>query len=81
MSTLIAARRMAPCACVAVAVAAHEHASANAEIARPVTMTIDAPSVGDAFDLQYGHIAPLLRTRVHLDDIFPNPIHNAFPKP
>ena len=44
-------------------------------------MTIDAPSVGDAFDLQYGHIAPLLRTRVHLDDIFPNPIHNAFPKP
>ncbi|QTD92410.1 hypothetical protein [Burkholderia anthina] len=82
MSTLIAARRMAPCACVAVAVAAHEHASASAgNRAPPVTMTIDDPSVGDAFDLQYGHIAPLLRARVHLDDIFPNPIHSAFPKP
>ena len=80
MSTLIAARRMAPCACVAVA--AHEHASASAgNRAPPVTMTIDDPSVGDAFDFQYGHIATLLRARVHLDGIFPNPIHNAFPKP
>lgn len=78
MPTLIAVRRMAPCACVA----AHEHACASAgDRVRPVTMIIDAPSVGDAFDLQYGHIATLLRTRVHLDDIFSNPIHNAFPKP
>ncbi|QQK05322.1 hypothetical protein [Burkholderia anthina] len=46
-----------------------------------VTMTIDTPSVGDAFDFQYGHIATLLRARTHLDDIFPAPIHDAFSKP
>ncbi|WP_175786734.1 hypothetical protein [Burkholderia anthina] len=80
MSTLIAARRMSPCACVAVA--AHEHACASAEDRmHAVTMTIDTPSVGDAFDFQYGHIATLLRARTHLDDIFPAPIHDAFSKP
>ncbi|WP_175856151.1 hypothetical protein [Burkholderia anthina] len=81
MSTLIAARRMAPCACVA---AAHEHAHAcvlPGNRMRPVTMTLDDRSVGDAFDSRYGHIRTLPRAHVHLDDTSSDSIRNAFLKP
>ena len=81
MSPLIAAHRMAPCACVAVAAYEHAHACVlPGNRVRPVTMTIDDRSVGDAFDARYGHIEPLLRARAHLDDISSDSILNAFLK-
>ncbi|WP_175835307.1 hypothetical protein [Burkholderia anthina] len=83
MSPLIAARRMAPGACVA---AAHEQAHAHACVLpgnrmRPVTLTLDDRSVGDAFGSWCGHVKTLLQTRVHLDDISSDSIRNAFLKP
>nr|WP_175799861.1 hypothetical protein [Burkholderia anthina] len=48
---------------------------------RPVTLTIDDRSVGDAFDSRHGHIETLLRVRAHLDDISSHSIRNSFLKP
>lgn len=48
---------------------------------RPVTMTLDDCRAGDALDFRYGHIETLLQARTHLDDIFPDSIHNALLQP